>query len=112
MDSDTRIHKTWIRKTSGKTEELPLHSLRHLKAGDRVFGEVAGGGGVGPAWKRKLNLVQADVCTGLVTVPKAEEEYGVAFNPDRVSLDLERTRSLRTALASRAKDRDEGGVDR
>ena len=112
MDGDIRIHKAWIRKTSGKTEELPLHSLWRLEAGDHVFGEVAGGGGVGPAWKREPHLVEADVRAGLVTTAKAEEEYGVAFSPDGVSYDSERTRSLRTALASRAKGHDEGGGDR
>ena len=112
LDGDIRIHKAWIRKTSGKTEELPLHSLRRLEAGDHVFGEVAGGGGVGPAWQREPHLVEADVRAGLVTTAKAEEEYGVAFSPDGVSYDSERTRSLRTALASRAKGHDEGGGDR
>jgi N-methylhydantoinase B len=102
LDPSIRVHRVWVRHVSGSTEELPLHSLRRLEAGDRVFGEVAGGGGVGPAWQRDLQAVEADVRTGLVTAQKAEEEYGVAFNPDGLGIDLDRTRNLRNALAHRA----------
>ena len=49
-DSDIRVHKVWVRDGNGKTDELYLHSLRHLRAGDRVLRKVAGGGAVGPAW--------------------------------------------------------------
>jgi len=101
LDRSIRVHRVWVRPPSGQAEELPLHSLQHLERGDRVLGEVAGGGGVGPAWQRDLQAVEADVRTGLVTVRRAEEEYGVAFTPDGLGIDPERTRSLRNALASR-----------
>jgi N-methylhydantoinase B len=101
LDRSIRVHRVWVRDASGSTDELLLHSLRRLKAGDRVLGEVAGGGGVGPAWQRDPQAVEADVRTGLVTARKAEEEYGVAFNPDGLGIDLDRTRVLRNALAHR-----------
>jgi N-methylhydantoinase B len=103
LDGSIRVHRVWTRHGSGQTEEMPLHSLRRLSAGDHVLGEVAGGGGVGPAWQRDPRLVEADVRTGLVTAQKAEEEYGVVLDPDGLGIDLERTRSLRNALARRER---------
>lgn len=94
-----RVHKVWVRQGTGDKEEMPLHSLLRLKEGDHVFGKVTGGGGVGPAWQRDERLVAADVRTGLVSLERAEVEYGVVFCADGVSTDSQRTRSLRDALA-------------
>ena len=49
VDADERLNRVWIRRASGEREEFPLHSLRRLSAGDRVYGKVSGGGGVGPS---------------------------------------------------------------
>ena len=99
LDTVERVNRVWIRRASGEREEFPLHSLRSLAAGDRVFGKVSGGGGVGPAWERDLRAVEADVTSGLVTVEKAREEYGVAFSGegDELRIDEERTEHLRRA---------------
>ena len=102
-DAVERVNRVWIRHDSGECEEFPLHSLRRLTAGDRVFGRISGGGGVGPPWERDLQAVEADVKSGLVTVAKAREEYGVVFagEGERLTIDREQTRRLRRALASR-----------
>ena len=98
-DAVERVNRVWIRRASGEREEFPLHSLRRLCAGDRVFGKVSGGGGVGPPWERDLQAVEADIASGLVTVEKAREEYGVAFvgEGETLRIDEERTDRLRRA---------------
>ena len=99
VDAVERLNRVWIRRASGEREEFPLHSLRRLSAGDRVYGKVSGGGGVGPPWERDPKAVEADVMSGLVTVEKAGEEYGVAFtgDGDLLRIDEERTEQLRRA---------------
>lgn len=99
VDAVERLNRVWIRRASGEREEFPLHSLRRLSAGDRVYGKVSGGGGVGPPWERDPKAVEADVTSGLVTVEKAREEYGVAFarDGDMLCIDEERTEQLRRA---------------
>ena len=101
-DASNRVHKVWIRHPSGKTEDLPLHSLRNLEPGAHVFGKVAGGGGVGPAWKRDPQRVAADVRTGLVTQEMAEQEYGVVFAGDGLTVDAERTYSMRQEMTAKS----------
>lgn len=100
-DAERRVHRVWIRHSSGATDELPLHSLRNLEQGARVYGRVAGGGAVGPAWQRDPQRVAADVKAGLVSLGMAEEEYGVAFTGDSFTVDESRTRVLREAMAQR-----------
>ena len=101
-DPAERVNRVWIRHPSGEREEFPLHSLRHLSTGDRVFGLVSGGGGVGQPWERDPQAVWADVRSGLVTVDKARDEYGVAFvgEDETLTIDEAHTRELRRALAN------------
>jgi N-methylhydantoinase B len=89
----------------------PPHSLKLYK-GDRVVpvdaesfydlgsGDVfeiyeSGGGGYGDPKRRAVDKVLADVRDGVVSIAKAESDYGVVIDPRTLTVDEARTRALR-----------------
>ncbi len=86
----------------GTAEERPLTSkvsgLR-LKQGDLVSWELAGGGGYGDPLARDPLRVLADVVNGYVSIAAAEDDYGVAIDPLRMTVDDTATRALRSRRA-------------
>ena len=50
-----------------------------LKAGDSMRLETAGGGGYGPPRERSLDLLAADIRSGVMSRKAAERGYGVAM---------------------------------
>ena len=81
--------------SNGQTEEIPLHSVRTISAGDRVRTHSPGGGGVGPARERDPQAVLRDVRNQLVSVESARDEYGVVVDPKTLAIDEEATLNLR-----------------
>ena len=73
---------TIVKADSGQEEMIDKHTAYQLAPGDIVCVETGGGGGYGPASERSLDLIQADIDAGLVSVAAAEHDYGVAIDAD------------------------------
>ena len=71
------------------------NTMLTIKPGERVTNINPGGGGYGPAFERDPGAVQEDVRNGLVSLEAAELEYGVALNPDCLSVNRAETERLR-----------------
>ncbi len=64
---------------NGEGEELPNIANVHLKPGEYVRGNQAGGGGYGDPKARDPKRVLSDVHEGFETVERAQEVYGVVL---------------------------------
>ena len=73
---------TIIKADTGQEEEIDKLTAYPLKPGDIVCVETGGGGGYGPALERSLDLIQADVVAGVVSIAAAERDYGVKVGAD------------------------------
>ncbi len=68
--------------------------------------QTAGGGGYGDPLERDPELVRADVIDGLVSLAKAEGEYGVVIDGGSLSVDwLATSRRRQLVAASRERGR-------
>jgi N-methylhydantoinase B len=98
-----RPMQVWLNYGTDRQEAMkPLHTIQ-LKPGDRFMIEMAGGGGYGPPFERDPESVLRDVRRGYVSREAAEREYGVAIDAAKKSVDMDRTRflrSVRTTLAA------------
>jgi len=74
------------------------YGLTHLKPGDVVVMDAAGGGGYGDPLDRDPDLVRADVEDGYVTIEAARSDYGVVLDPATGGIDAKATESLRASL--------------
>ncbi|MFB6194643.1 MAG: hydantoinase B/oxoprolinase family protein [Haloplanus sp.] len=85
-----------VRRENGAVEEVP-HAFVNLDIGpgDTYVQDSGGGGGVGDPHDRPPERVRRDVRNGYVSRAAAREEYGVAFEPDSLAIDRERTAELR-----------------
>src|SRR3972149_6875861 len=81
---------------NGIQEEIKKHMIGlPVKAGERIVCHVSGGGGVGDAFERDVELVRQDVRNGLVSVEAARQEYGVVIDPGSYEVDQEATKACR-----------------
>ncbi|MGH7091303.1 MAG: hydantoinase B/oxoprolinase family protein [Stellaceae bacterium] len=71
-----------------------LH-IDRLKSGDAIRLRSGGGGGYGPPFARPAAQVLQDVRQGYVSLAAARALYGVAIDPETLTLDAEATRQLR-----------------
>jgi N-methylhydantoinase B len=63
---------------------------------DTVLRQVAGGGGgYGDPYQRPAELVAKEVGNGILSVQKAQEDYGVVLNPETLEVDIAGTQKLR-----------------
>jgi N-methylhydantoinase B len=74
------------------------YRLTHLKPGDLVIMDAAGGGGYGNPLERDLELIENDVIDGYVSVESARNDYGVVINPDTINVDVDASEKLRASL--------------
>jgi N-methylhydantoinase B len=73
----------------GRTEPLPACTQIHLEDGQRIVAISCGGGGYGSARLRLPDLVKRDVESGLISVGRARDLYGVVLdNHGEVDQDL------------------------
>lgn len=70
-----------------------------VEAGDKVIFITAGSGGWGDPLERKIASVQKDVRANLVSLEKAESDYGVIFDAT-MTVDETATSALRTNMRS------------
>jgi N-methylhydantoinase B len=74
------------------------YGLTHLKPGDVIIMDAAGGGGYGNPLERDLELIENDVFDGYVSMESARNDYGVVINPDTLNVDVDASQKLRTSL--------------
>jgi N-methylhydantoinase B len=81
----------------GGSDERALRPLETLemRPGDRLEMFIPGGGGYGNPFEREPQRVLEDVLNHYVSLEAAEQVYGVAIDPQTLTIDLERTRQLR-----------------
>ena len=104
VGNENRLNRKWVQRPSGDIEELPLRAMTTLQEGDRLIGQVGGGGAVGLPWDRDLQVVEEDVRNGLVSLERARGEYGVVIDEAGMTTDLEQTRALREALSKQKQE--------
>jgi N-methylhydantoinase B len=75
------FRKEILRNGGQESEAIPLHWVGDVRSGERVLIHCAGGGGVGPAFERDVESVEADVRGGHVSIDRANLEYGVVIDP-------------------------------
>ncbi|MBS1797715.1 MAG: hydantoinase B/oxoprolinase family protein [Acidobacteria bacterium] len=86
-------------RTDGTREKLASKISRiPVKKGDVLVYRTAGGGGWKDPFDRPAEKVQKDVRNGLVSIEKAESDYGVILNPETLAIDEPGTEKLRAAL--------------
>ncbi len=75
---------------------LPAKTLLTLNRGDILRHVLAGAGGWGNPLERDPQRVLDDVRNGKVSIRSAEQDYGVAIDPDTGNIDTARTDRLRS----------------
>ena len=80
----------------GKTEVVRKNILETINPGERAANKNPGGGGYGDPFERPVEKVVWDVKNGLVSVEGAREDYGVALDPETLTVDETETERLRT----------------
>lgn len=84
-----------ITHATGEQEKVETNSFYTLNSGD-VFEVVSsGGGGFGDPRLRAAELVARDVREGVVSIESAREHYGVALDPETLTVIEEETAALR-----------------
>ena len=74
------------------------YGLTHLRPGDVVTMDAAGGGGYGNPLERDLELIENDVIDGYVSIETARKDYGAVINPNTMKVDMDASEELRTSL--------------
>jgi N-methylhydantoinase B len=74
------------------------YGLTHLKPGDVVIMDAAGGGGYGNPLERDPELIENDVVDGYISLESARNDYGVVINPDTMNINVDATEKLRASL--------------
>lgn len=92
-----RPMRAWLNPGTDRERQLePLETL-HLKKGDILRVEMAGGGGYGSPLDRPAQSVLEDVRNGYVSIAAAASTYGVVIDPASLELDADATRKARVA---------------
>jgi N-methylhydantoinase B len=84
---------------STENRELPSKFTMTIKRGDVFRHVLAGGGGWGDPLERDTELVLRDVRNELLSVERAEAEYGVVVDTRRWTVDPAATKQRRAAIA-------------
>lgn len=79
----------------GKEEIMPTKITTEVPPGTKIIYCTPGGGGYGSPLEREPELVARDVKWELITLERAEKEYGVVLNPDTLEIDYIKTKNLR-----------------
>jgi N-methylhydantoinase B len=88
-----------VTTADGARTWVPPNGTVMMPACSIVEAHNAGGGGFGPAHRRPVELVVADVLNELISRSTAKNVYGVRFRGDGLDVDEEATAKLRERLA-------------
>jgi N-methylhydantoinase B len=75
-DCRQRVYQRHVVRVDGSSDPFPLHSVRELRAGERLLSYIPGGGGIGSPLDRDRAAVEADIRGGYVSEEAARTEYG------------------------------------
>jgi N-methylhydantoinase B len=86
-------------RASGERVGLPSKmSGIKVRKGDKLIYRTAGGGGWKDPFDRPAERVQADVRRRLVSIEKAQSDYGVVLDPQTTNIDGSATENLRARM--------------
>ncbi len=89
-----------ILNPGGEARLLPSKTLLTLRRGDVLLHTLAGAGGHGDPFTRDPEQVLDDALNEKVSLAAAEQDYGVAIDPQTWTVDRARTEALRKTLDS------------
>jgi len=84
---------------NGEGKDLDPHRSCELAPGAAMLFRTAGGGGFGPPVERSPDNVLRDVRDGWISQNAARDIYGVAIDPQTLTIDSAATENLRANLA-------------
>jgi N-methylhydantoinase B len=85
----------YLTSTDGTKTKISSKTTFKMKKGDTLMIRTPGGGGYGNPLERDPNAVLRDVLNELVSVEAAEQEYRVAIDIRKKSINWNLTRKLR-----------------
>jgi N-methylhydantoinase B len=85
----------FLASTEGAKVKISSKTIFKMKKGDTLIVRTPGGGGYGNPQERDPNAVLKDVLNELVSVEAAEQEYSVAIDIRKKSINWNLTRKLR-----------------
>lgn len=89
----------------GKERRLPSKITTRIRKGDRYITVTPGGGGWGDPFERDSEKVRWDVSEGLVSMERAESEYGVILERLGDNLEINQEATERTRAQKKKKAR-------
>ncbi|SFN35900.1 5-oxoprolinase (ATP-hydrolysing) [Pseudonocardia ammonioxydans] len=90
------LNASLVRNPGHDDEPWPSKvTARRIEAGDSLQITVPSSGGYGDPLRRAPQKVLADVLDDLTTLERAESDYGVVIDPDRMAVDDAATTALR-----------------
>ncbi|MFC1849317.1 hydantoinase B/oxoprolinase family protein [candidate division CSSED10-310 bacterium] len=94
---DSTLNKIELRMPDGSVYQTTSKDLVENVATDTIlFQQAGGGGGYGDPFQRDPAIVAQEVKNGLISIRKAEQEYGVIIDPLTLELRTEETTKLRS----------------
>ena len=93
------VSEKWLVRADGSRERLGSKVDNvHVTSGDRIVFRTAGGGGWGDPLEREPERVRADVLRRLMSVERAERDYGVVLAGEAREVDIAATEARREAI--------------
>jgi N-methylhydantoinase B len=86
-----------IADPEGQTRSVRKGTRVPIGSGSLVSIHTGGGGGYGDPFARPVELVQADVKDGYISLVSAREQYGVVLDSETLVVDESQTTMLRHA---------------
>ena len=93
--SNAKTSKCEVIEPDGSVNRLPSKVTTTVPSGRVIVTETPGGGGWGNARRRDAESVRMDVASGLLSLERARDVYGVAVDPDTLDVDENATGNLR-----------------
>lgn len=84
--------------SDGKEIKIPSKATMRVKKGNTMTTMTSGGGGWGDPYTRDPEKVAQDVRSGLITMERAQDDYGVVMVEKGLQIDLEATERLRAKI--------------
>jgi N-methylhydantoinase B len=79
--------KVYLTTSKDLIEDVPEETI--------LFQQAGGGGGYGDPYLRPPDKVATEVRNGIISLKKAEDEYGVVIDPETLAIDQDETTKIR-----------------